>query len=641
MVTRERYTRRRWPIAVIGVALGVVIGGVAVLSNALAVHQPGAPFELDGNPTRDGAPDDWNNVFGLDLPYTTPRGIPSSGDGETFVMDGATLAGGKEASAWSGSNKDIDLISTWEYKASKVTPDKDNITNAYAKAYEVGGFPGGDFPNHPAGVHEHLIIYFGADRFANNGDAALGFWFFQGNVSMGEGGTFNGEHEIGDILVQVDFVQGGSSSEVQIFKWVGSGGDFGPLQEIKFGASNGAEVCTADDTACAITNEQTVASPWAYTPKSGTSNIFPTESFFEAGIDITALVGEVCFSSFMAETRSSHSETAELKDFALGDFDLCSIDVEKKCVADAQSPVVDPVNETFQTKHQVTINNDGFGTIHDIELRDNAVAPASGSTKAKVCSIASITGDGGGMETVPIGGILFPNNTTFLPIADDLAPGGTITVNLVCITGENPFTNGVSVRASATTGGAQTVTDMDTESGTVAGDGLAQCTKTLDTGLKLAKFCQGDAGTAPNTNPLYQAGDMSVFLNPTTGYKPEVCVDIVLSSTTSNQRMVLDPANGGVFTDSDLGNLLQDANGNPIVITLEPMGATGDTYTVSRCYSPTAPDGNQTNPGLATYSDTVNATGRGKINNASAVATPKTATCKLCPTCPDCPTGGG
>lgn len=638
MVTRkEKSTRKRWPIAALGVALGAVIGGVAVLSNALAVHQASAPFELDGNPTRDGAMDDWNNVFNLPLPYPTPRGVPTAGDGESFVVDNATLPGGKELSAWSGSNKDIDLIGTWEYKAAKVVPDKDNITNAYAKAYKVGGFAGGDFPGHPAGVHEHLIIYFGADRFANNGDAALGFWFFQDDVGLGPNGSFIGEHEIGDVLVQVDFVQGGSSSEVQIFKWVGSGGNFGALQEIKFGASNGAEVCTTDDTACAITNESPTASPWAFTPKFGVDNIFPNESFFEAGIDITALVGEVCFSSFMAETRSSHSETAELKDFALGDFDLCSVDVEKTCLADAQSPVVDPVNETFQTKHQVTINNDGFGAIYDIELRDNAVAAASGNTKAKVCAIASITGDGVGMETVPTGGTVFPNNTTFLPIADALPAGGTVTVTMMCITGENPFTNGVSVRAAATTGGAQTVTDSDTESDQVPGDGLAQCTKTLDTGLKLLKFCQGDPGESPDVNPLYQAGDLSVFLNPATGYKPEVCVDIVLSSTTSNQRMVLDPNNGGVFTDSDLGNLLQDASGQPIVITLEPMGSTGDTYTVSRCYTPTAPDGNQTDPGLATYSDTVNATGRGKINNATAVATPKTATCKLCPTCPDCP----
>lgn len=624
MVTTKAIPRRnRWPIAAIGVALGAVIGGVAVLSNALAVHQPSAPFELDGDPTRDGAPDDWNNVFNLPTPYPATRGIPVTGDGEAFISDGPNLSGGKETSAWSGSNKDIDLISTWEYKSSKVVPDKDNITNAYAKAYKVGGFPGSDFPGHPAGVHEHLIIYFGADRFANNGDAALGFWFFQNDVGLGPNGTFSGEHAIGDVLVQVDFVQGGSNSEVQIFKWVGSGGDYGPLEEIKFGASNGAEVCTNDDTACAITNEQTESSPWAYTPKSGPANTFPNESFFEAGIDITALVGEVCFSSFMAETRSSHSETAELKDFALGDFDLCSVDVQKVCNADGgiTSPIFDPIAETYQTRHTVTITNDGFGSIHDVALRDDKV------TTTRVCSIAAISGDGIGMTPVPAGGILFPNKDTYVDIADQLGAGDAITVSLMCVTDENPFTNGVTVRSSPTEGGSPDVTDYDLEMSTETGDGLAACTKELLAGLKLTKFCQGDPGTDEEPNTMHQAGDLSVVLDPNNDYKPQVCVDIALSNTQSTQKMVVN-----TFTDSDLGNLLP-AGG----LTLQPLGSVGDTYYVSRCYTPTAPDGGETNPGLVAYSDTVEASGYGKNSLEEKTATPKSATCKLCPTCPTCP----
>src|SRR5688572_3197305 len=335
-------SRSKWPALTLGLTLGAVLGATGLLSTALAVHDPADPFELDGNPTQTTADDDWNNVFNLPTPYPTPRGVPVTGGGETFVPDGNNLPGGKETTAWKGSNKDIDLIATWEYESSKVTPDKDNITNAYAKAYPVEGFPGGDLPGHPATTHSHLIIYFGADRFANAGDAALGFWFFKGDVGLGANNQFTGEHQIGDMLVQVDFVAGGKSSEIQIFTWVGSGGDFGALEEIlPPTVPNGFTVCDANDRACATTNDAATASPWAYTPKSGASGTFPAESFFEAGIDVTALVGQVCFSSFMAETRSSHSETAELKDFALGDFDLCSIDVEKTCVIDDGYPQVD------------------------------------------------------------------------------------------------------------------------------------------------------------------------------------------------------------------------------------------------------------------------------------------------------------
>ncbi|MBF6025317.1 hypothetical protein [Lysobacter niastensis] len=617
-IEKEPRKRANWPVAALGTALGAVIGASALLSTALAVHeQPASPFELDGDPTKTTSDDDWNNVFNLPTPYPTTRGTPVAGDGETFVADGATLAGGKELSAWQGSNKDIDLIGTWEYKASKVTPDKDNITNAYAKAYEVPGFPGGDFPNHPAGTHSHLVIYFGADRFANNGDAALGFWFFKSNVGLkapgaGGVGTFSGEHEEGDILVQVDFVSGGSSSEVQIFKWVGSGGDFGALEEIKFDSSNGAEVCTDDDTACAITNESTQPSPWAYTPKSGTNNNFPNESFFEAGIDVTALVGEVCFSSFMAETRSSHSETAELKDFALGDFDLCSVDVEKVCNAEAGvSPVFDPDDETFQTKHTVTITNDGFGTLYDVALRDDKV------DTDKVCSITAITGDGVGTPTVGTG-ILFPDNETFVAVADRLDAHDSMTITMLCITDVNAFVNGVTVESSATDGGDTDVVDTDLETQAQANVCLAE----FDTGLKLTKFCQGDPGTNENPNTEFEPGDDSVVLDPNNGFAPQVCVDVTISSTTSNQKMVIDS-----WDDDQMGSLLP-AGG----LTLDPLGS----YVVSRCYTPTAPDNDETEPGLVTYTDTVTASGHGKQNNATANALPASATCKLCPTCPDC-----
>ena len=297
--------------------------------------------------------------------------------------------------------------------------------------------------------------------------------------------------------------------------------------------------------------------------------------------------------------------------------------MEKVCFSDngATSPVFNPTTETYTTKHTVTITNDGFGPINDIALRDNSV------TSTKVCSIRSITGGGTGMTTVPMGGILFANNTQFQPIASGLAAGSSITVNLVCITDDNPFANSVTVRSAATSGGTADVTDTDAESATVAGDGLAGCTKELFAGLKLLKFCQGDPGTAQEPNTQYQAGDLSVVLNPANGYKPRVCVDIALSNTTSSQSMVVD-----TFSDSDVGNLLP-AGG----LILAPMGTTGDTYNVSRCYDPTAPDGNATNPALAQYTDEVTATGHGKTQPVQATATPKTATCKLCPTCPDCP----
>ncbi|MCV5927546.1 hypothetical protein OFO11_37180, partial [Escherichia coli] len=65
-------------------------------------------------------------------------------------------------------------------------------------------------------------------------------------------------------------------------------------------------------------------------------NAFPYESFYEGGVNLTQLLGGIdgtasCFSSFMAETRSSASFTAALKDFVLGQFQLCGMELVKTC----------------------------------------------------------------------------------------------------------------------------------------------------------------------------------------------------------------------------------------------------------------------------------------------------------------------
>ena len=106
------WLRSAWVTTALTVAIGVAMTGGALMipQPAQAVHDEPTPFQLDGNPTKSlggGNPpvslldDDWDNVFSLPEPYTTPRGIPDdSGDGDSFVADGANLPGGKESSSW-------------------------------------------------------------------------------------------------------------------------------------------------------------------------------------------------------------------------------------------------------------------------------------------------------------------------------------------------------------------------------------------------------------------------------------------------------------------------------------------------------------------------------------------------------------
>jgi hypothetical protein len=74
-------------------------------------------------------------------------------------------------------------------------PPKDEIENAMAALYEVSG-------------DQHL--YFAADRFANNGSADFGFWFFRNEITLNPDGTFDGVHEVGDVLILGTFTQGGA-----------------------------------------------------------------------------------------------------------------------------------------------------------------------------------------------------------------------------------------------------------------------------------------------------------------------------------------------------------------------------------------------------------------------------------------------
>ena len=123
-------------------------------------------------------------------------------------------------------------------------------------------------------------------------------------------------HAVGDTLIQVDY-RGTGSNEIEVFKWVGTGGNAGggKLQRLALGSSNSAAgvICNAagngypEDKACITTNTVQKPSPWDYTAKSSDnvgSDIWPARVFQEGGFDVTTLVGNVCFSGFMRRSSA-------------------------------------------------------------------------------------------------------------------------------------------------------------------------------------------------------------------------------------------------------------------------------------------------------------------------------------------------
>ena len=311
----RREVRRRWGYTGAGLTL------VAVLLLALGSAVAGNPaqqslFELDGNALADAnvAGDDWQNIVGQTPTGSTVTGGPvaTSFIGQFEDPDGtgpATAEGPLADNNYftGGGSKDVRDVTDWLYGGSSV-PDKNQITNAYAAQYAKSG---------------SQYVYFGADRFSNDGDSSLGFWFFKSEVKLGANGAFIGKHENGDVFIVSDFSNGGSVGTVKAYKW--EDGNVVPMA----GGDGGdcAAANSASFNVCGRVNAGPTTSPWNYTPKAnvGSAGTFPANTFFEGGIDLTALSGgQVCFSSFLAETRSSTSVTAQLKDFALGGFDTCS-----------------------------------------------------------------------------------------------------------------------------------------------------------------------------------------------------------------------------------------------------------------------------------------------------------------------------
>ncbi|HJW47225.1 MAG TPA: hypothetical protein VJ484_12165 [Lysobacter sp.] len=525
---------------------------------------------------KESALDDWDSVL---APIVGGVPNPPANSGATFIND-QNNAGTQETSAFFGSNKDIHAINTWERKTSGLSPDKDNITNAYAKSYSV------DHDDNPA-TPSHLFIYFGADRFANDGDAALGFWFFKNEVTVAASGpksSFSGVHSTDDILVQVDFVNGGAKSEIQIFRWVGSGGSHGALDEIKFASSSGFVVCTDDDTACAVTNQgDNVTCPWTYIPKGSTvDSNFPHESFYEGGIDITALIGQACFSSFMAETRSSHSETAELKDYALGDFNLCSVMVTKQCRT-GTTPVVDPTGTFLTTTLDITVTNNGFGPIFNTAFEEDIEIPDT-DTGILACRLTS-----------PVVDNDLDQNELKEIFAGELAPGASATATVQCDHTTSKVFNNVTARAAATPGGARDITD----SYEMAAEDTCELlvTPTID----VTKACK------------------TVTIVEVDGtLQPKVCNTITLTNN-SNEKLV------------NVSLVDTPANADPETLITGGDLDPGESITpIEHCYIPTATDNGTEEPEEATFSNEVLASADGAISKVAA-SDSDNVQCKLCP----------
>jgi uncharacterized repeat protein (TIGR01451 family) len=345
-------------------------------------------FELDGNAT--------TGVLGASGSTTTSHDWDQVFAGTSGAIANAFIADKVNTNTddifTGGGSKDTQGIQSgqWLFTGSK-PQGKDDITHAFATAYTDPG-------------NGHLILYAGLDRFDNSGDSTAGFWFFGSNigqnpnVTQNGGHPFTGVHQDGDILLVSDFTVGGSVATIAVYRWTGNDATGHLVNVTALGNPN----------TFAIVNSAPISVPWSYTNKPGQTQPQAGE-FLEEGVDLTALGIVGCFSTFMAETRSSQSPTATLSDFALGSFPLCSLSSPKFV---GLSKFDTFLNQGDTVTYPLTVTNTGGMPLYIQSVTDNLLGNivVNHTLQAPVAPVTSIS--------------------SAFNFSTPLAPGASLTINV-------------------------------------------------------------------------------------------------------------------------------------------------------------------------------------------------------------------
>ncbi|RCX29922.1 hypothetical protein DFQ59_106157, partial [Thioalbus denitrificans] len=352
--------------------------GNAIDENDASLYKEGEDWQRTNN-------DIWVDLWNTYLPSATkPTGwdfdVPYSGKAavRVFVPDYPGLPGFvgtifDDNIFGAGCKDDLDL-NTCKSETGN-SPDKNQWTNGYAAFYNIEGLAAPvPVDGLPPGTLYHqngdLVIVMGGDVHDGDGSSQVGGWLFRQQVPaelIVPGEDFPFSRSIGDILVTVDWSEGGRTATVRAYRWIGGDTTECPTPGVVLGTDDNLckifegpnAVCTPEynGLACAIANYAPTEeapegvgetpAPWPYIAKGDRSvdpangiftENFPETTLLEGILNLSAIlrlndetVG--CFSDFMWETRSSgapgETYNAKLKDYLLGDTELCGIDVDK------------------------------------------------------------------------------------------------------------------------------------------------------------------------------------------------------------------------------------------------------------------------------------------------------------------------
>lgn len=420
---------------------------------------------------------------GLFVGATTPPTAPLAtlaltGDpsvlSSQFVVDplasDSTICGRGDPTAFTGAGgeKNGDLISTMTFGTAAVPP-KDDLSNVYGIAHDLGG--------------GNAEVFFGAERVVNNGDSHVDFELLQGVVARGPGcsGGFTGDRSQGDLLVAVDFTNGGALAGTTVYEWH-------CLAESSVQPADGT-VCNPPATgpsvphyenvsaipavaANVIVRVNAVAVPcggWACRASDGTQiTTLGPNVFLEGAINLGGAGFTGCMATLMPHTRTSQSFTSTLKDFT-GPIPLSTC-----------RPVVPPTTTSTSTTSTSTTLPPTTTTLPPTTT--TTVAPTTTTTVAPTTT-----------TTVPTTTTTVPATTTTVPATTTTVPPTTTTV---------PATTTTTVPATTTTVAATTTTAPATTTTVPATSTTAPATTTTVPATTTTAPAPAPAATATTATPL-------------------------------------------------------------------------------------------------------------------------------------------
>lgn len=634
--------RRRWAIV-----MSPVIALILSVAVVLAVHDAGV-FELEGDAITSSF-HDWDQVY---ADFNNGNTLLTGAANVSFGTDGS----GSASIFTGGGSKDHIDINQWSWKNSGGLPDKDNLTHAFAARYS---FPPGHGLNCPPGgpLDRCELLYFGSDRFDNSGDAQQGFWFLQSQAGLKWDSNGDGEvtaadadcpisigggtgfckpdgtaalHTDGDMLLISHFSNGGDVSTIEVFFWSDPDGPGGNPGEIVAGPSSNAALCGASssDDFCGIVNPTngTATGGWSFTDKDGNSTYLQGE-FFEAGVNLARLgVADRCFSTLIAESRSSTSITATLKDFVLAPLGSCETDLATTASLNAAGTDIGsgngPLSGTASSGTDTavltvsgistwsgtlnfylcgplaSVNNvcDANGVLVTSKTVSNASPPAdfvSGSatltSAGRYCWFTSFTPDADsaerGVQSAEHAGTPGEGNLECftvrgaVPTLDTQAPAGSVTFGSAVQ--DNATLSGLA-KEPGSNGGNATYPTINATNGAFGGSIQFTLVGPIVVGPPPVAGCTATpTGTGTNPQSLPVDGNAGNATYGPVSFTPNVSGTYAWKATYSNPQAVNNTgtvSHNGNCTDTDENVVVEQI---PTAISTAPFGYPQDTASIS------------------------------------------------------------